>query len=940
MKNFIFRACLLTLLPLQIFSQIADRATPSFYAKKDIPVIVLPDINVRELEKQDRKYEKTGLKSMRFAKVIEVDIWPDEDGLWDLGFQNEKVWYIKIKSPGAYSLSILFDRYRLPVGAKLFVYSEDQKHIRGSFTYKNNKWNSMLPIAPVKGDEIVIEYHEPVNAEFKGELHIASVAHDYKNVFNYLDKSTKGFGDSGDCNVNINCDNDEVWQQLKHAVCKITYNGWLCSGTLINNTCQNGYPYFLTANHCINNPIDANAAIFYFNYESETCENFEGRKDQTVAGSKIIATPPKETLDFTLLQLNENPPPGYEPYFAGWSRDIIDPESVTSIHHPRGDIKKITKSYDGASTGNFVDPILDFYDYTHWWIDAWDEGTTEGGSSGSPLFNQNGQIIGDLTGGQADCDFNYNDYFQKFNHSWNTFNESNYQLQNWLDPLHSNAISLNGFQPYDTLPSNLNARLIDTVVILSWNHIIDTSSIDFYYVYRNSLKIDSVKNDSYTDTTAFKSILYHYYITAKYRTPLDSESVQSNIVYIQIMDALTVPFIETFEDGYIPDSWYELRSNDTVGWQFIEGGYEGAMDTAFEGTGNAYFYNDNGESSKLVLPKFDFSLLTNVKLTFYMNMKQFNNDVHELRVLYKNSDTIPWQVLRSYKSSVEKWEEKEIALPNLSDNYQIALEGIGLRGYGICIDSLSIVEDGKHIEPTYQVNKEEICIYDSVEFSTGLDESYSISWEFGSDAIPTNAAGVGPHWIKYLSTGIKGVQMVVNNAYMRQDVEAVTVYDSPINANFIIAGNELISNAEYGNQWYLNGSPISGATNKSYFIKEDGEYYLEVTNSYNCMAVSESKHLVLNDIIEIEDYNSSETNAIVFPNPNNGTFKINLDKFKNDHKLLIEIVDITGKISQTENLDSWENDPEVVVKNTQQGIYFIRIISDKNSVTSKILIKK
>ena len=302
MKHFYFIAVFLILFPYQDFGQIIDGGTPSFNTKqeKEIPLIVLPDINIKKLQREDNKHATSKLKSLRFAQMIEVDISPEYKGIWETNLNGDRIWYLKIKSPGAYSLSILFDRYRLPIGSKLYVYSIDHKHVRGAFNYKNNKWNYILPIAPVKGDEIVLEYHEPKDADFHGELHISSIAHDYKNVFNYLSKSTKGFGDSGDCNININCDDDDLWQLLKHSVCKITFNGWLCSGALINNTQQNGHPYFLTANHCINYPGDASAAVFYFNYESLDCENTDGRKDQTISGSTIIATPPEGTIDLLI----------------------------------------------------------------------------------------------------------------------------------------------------------------------------------------------------------------------------------------------------------------------------------------------------------------------------------------------------------------------------------------------------------------------------------------------------------------------------------------------------------------------------------------------------------------------------------------------------------------------------------------------------------------
>lgn len=939
MKYLYFIIFIFLIIPYQNFGQISDNGVPSFNSqKKDIPIVILPEVNVKKLEKEDRQHAKSKLKSVRFAQMIDQDLSPEYDGVWENSSDGGKIWYLKIKSAGAYSLSLVFDQYRLPIGASLFVYSSDQKHVRGAFTYKNNKPNNIFSIAPVLGDEIVIEYHEPQNVDFKGELHISDIAHDYKNVFNYLSKSTKGFGNSGSCNININCDDNELWQLLKHSVCKITYNGWLCSGALINNTQQNGYPYFLTANHCIDNSEDAAVAKFYFNYESINCELTDGPTDQVVTGSELIATPPSKTIDFSLLKLSEYPPASYKPYFAGWNRDVVDPVSVTSIHHPQGDVKKITKSYDGAVTGDYGEG---FNEFTHWWIDAWDEGTTEGGSSGSPLFDQQGKLIGDLTGGDASCTYNYNDYYQKIYHSWKDFSEPNYQLKTWLDPNNSEVVSLNGYLPFDTIPSQLKASLIDTAVHLSWNSVVNEQSIEFYYIYRNSIKIDSITECNYNDTLAFKNTLYKYCITAKYNTPYAYESLPSNLIYINILSPLTIPFVETFEEeGFIPDNWYEERSNDTVGWVIKSGGFEGENDSAFEGVLNAYFYNDNNERAKLVLPKFDLSTVTNAKLTFYVKMPEFNNDVHHLRILYKNSDSVKWENIRTYSTSIDKWEKKEVSLPNLSSNYQIAFEGIGLRGFGICIDSVLVSEDENAINPVFFVNKNEFCIYDSVLVSTILDNTNTLFWNFGKTAIPSDTIGLGPFWVKYNTPGIKPVQLIVNDTYVKQDNDVFVVYNSPVTPHFINVGNELISTAVIGNQWYLNNYPILGATNRSYIIEEDGEYFVEVSNSYGCKTYSESKYMVANDIEEVDEYINNSVSIKIYPNPNSGNFNIQFDATSFEDQIYYKITNIAGITIQSGTIESQEKIKNINLGKSTEGIYFIQIISTDNSYTSKILIKK
>ena len=199
MKSYLFITLLIILFPFINFGQINYKGVPAFHdeLKQEIPIEILPELNIMKLEREDR-HDNSRLKKMRFAKMIDVDISPETRGIWNV-VKDEKIWYMSIKSPGAYSLSLIFDQYRLPVGSNLVIYSADKIHIRGAFTYKNNKPNNILPVAPIKGDEIILEYHEPLNVEFKGELHISEVAHDYKNIFNLSYKLLKLLKKTASC---------------------------------------------------------------------------------------------------------------------------------------------------------------------------------------------------------------------------------------------------------------------------------------------------------------------------------------------------------------------------------------------------------------------------------------------------------------------------------------------------------------------------------------------------------------------------------------------------------------------------------------------------------------------------------------------------------------------------------------------------------------------
>ena len=119
-----------------------------------------------------------------------------------------------------------------------------------------------------------------------------------------------------------------------------------------------------------------------FNYESTNCENENGITSETLSGSTLLDM--GAVSDYALLQISEFPPEYYDVYYAGWDARDITPSNLVTIHHPVGDIKKISFDADNAiSDGWYTD------DDTHWRVAEWDSGTTEPGSFGAPLYNGN-----------------------------------------------------------------------------------------------------------------------------------------------------------------------------------------------------------------------------------------------------------------------------------------------------------------------------------------------------------------------------------------------------------------------------------------------------------------------------------------------------------------------------------------------------------------------
>ena len=413
------------------FAQVSVESVPKSFSFEEnvvIPTKKLPAFDVKSFILEDENEMRLiDTKPYRFAKPIPVDFNMENSGRWIVLEDGSAIWQLRIESARAFSLNIIYDIFDIPKGAEFFVYSENREMVLGAFTDYNHKPHGGFSTAPVIGDKIILEYNEPVDAPFRGNISTNIVAHDYRNVFFNEDR---GYGDSGSCNNNVACSVGDNWQDEVRSVAMILTSGGsrLCTGSLINNATQDLSPYFLTANHCLGGN---NSWIFMFNYESPVCTNQNGPTNMTVSGSTLLEN--SSSSDFALLLLNETPPESYNIHYAGWDVSGSIPNIPVGIHHPSGDIKKISFDYNNASnSGNF------------WDVDSWDDGTTEPGSSGSPLFDgMTHRIIGQLYGGVASCtNFGY-DTYGKTSVSWNL------GLNNYLDPNNTGLTYIDGIDAID-----------------------------------------------------------------------------------------------------------------------------------------------------------------------------------------------------------------------------------------------------------------------------------------------------------------------------------------------------------------------------------------------------------------------------------------------------------------------------------------------------------
>jgi len=439
-----------------ICAQVTNEGIPTSWnmigQKSDLEGISLPHVDIQKIKAEDDINDQKQGVPFRVGISQKVNHGLDNFGVWSELPNGDRLWRISYSSPDAVHLSVNFNEFFIPKGGKIYLYNDDRSDLLGAYTDTQNNEKQMLGTWFVNGDRVWIEYYEPKEVKGQGKLNISSVIHGYRlgktYQKGYLEEQAKALNSSGDCNHDVDCPipgYESERDLLKKSVGFLNMgNGFVCSGTLVNNTAQDKKPYFLSANHCFTPGTDAANFSMRFNWISPnpicaaTTTSTDSPDNFTVSGATLRAL--NSDSDLMLVEINSSIPSDWDVTYAGWDRTDAFPSFAVGIHHPSGDIMKICR--DNSPLLKVAHSISGGPTAQTWEITTagggWELGVTEGGSSGSALFDQNGRIIGQLFGGAASCsgtdDNGQLDFYGRFAVSWDNGGTPATQLKDWLDP--------------------------------------------------------------------------------------------------------------------------------------------------------------------------------------------------------------------------------------------------------------------------------------------------------------------------------------------------------------------------------------------------------------------------------------------------------------------------------------------------------------------------
>lgn len=310
-------------------------------------------------------------------------------------------WTASIESPGAVGLRIHFSGLVLPDDATLtiagltgdaFSYSGRGPDGTGEFwsnTIRGDKVNLTVDYAGrnlgsvLQALRLAIPEIGPISPRFP---------------ISQPEAGNELCGYNEACVVNASCLSESPVADAKKAVAMILFISgpyqYICSGGLIaNGSTGRDNAYFMTANHCLSSGSEASTVEAYFDFTTAcgTCNDTLDTEPR-VLGSTVTAS--SRTSDYTMLRLTSAPSTAT---FLRWNSNPVASSHGTALYrisHPSGAPQAFSKH-----TVDTQKPTCRSWPRGNWIYSTDVIGATEGGSSGSPVVNGAGELVGQLSGG-------------------------------------------------------------------------------------------------------------------------------------------------------------------------------------------------------------------------------------------------------------------------------------------------------------------------------------------------------------------------------------------------------------------------------------------------------------------------------------------------------------------------------------------------------------
>lgn len=955
------------------YAQVSKGGTPiSFNSdlNEDFEILQYSSPNMEEVSFQDQVEDNDPNRPKRAAVPVFLNIDMIEKATAEL-IGDRMVWRLGIRVPEARAMAVYYDRFWIPSGGELFLYNENHKQIIGAFTEDNNSETGLFATELIQGELVTLEYSQPAEMSVLPSIQISEVAYGYRFVEmpQYTDETKDP---SLWCMININCEEGDDWQIEKKGVVRQWmklpggFYGW-CSGTLVNNTSWDLTPYVLTAGHCGEDcsASDLNQWVFYFNYESSTCGGNSGPESQTMTGCYKRAADESagdNGSDFYLVELKQVVPSSYEPYWNGWDASGTGSIGGVSIHHPNGDIKKISTYTQALQTSTWWNGLQ-----SHWTFDwaATANGTSivEGGSSGSPLFNSDHLVVGDLTGGYQSntCENPSPVWYGKFSYSWDqNGNTPEVRLKDWLDPNNTGELTIPGTDGNNPIADfSANPQGTNPGGTIQFTDESMGNPENWEWTFEGG--IPSTSNEVNPEVTYNNYGSYDVTLTISNLFGSDTETKSNFIIVGDLPEAEFSSDVTVVPVGGKVD-FENLSTGDPTSqvWKFPGG----SPFQSHNSNPPLVTYNEPGVYNVELTVSNEYGSDTELKVEYITVLGSPEPDftVDTAKTFVGGSiqftevtlgDIETWSWTFEGGTPATSSEQNPLVTYNSKGVYDVTLVVTSDSGTGDTTKTefITVIDpvDAQFSAANTIIIEGNLTSFD--DESTG-DDIQSWYWQF-EEGVPAESTDQNVSEVYYFYPGVFEVSLTVTGLY-NEDTETKTGYihvGNPPEAEFeassqYVAEGEEVNFTDLSDEeptawlWTFDGgTPATSHEQNPQAVtwSESGDYdvTLNVSNLFGTDEVTMQNYIHVSGV-GVGEYQETIN---IFPNPSDGTFTLDFSGMKENINA-ITVISSTGKIVKMIEPNTSVSKLHIDISDIAVGIYTVKIESDKKVRTQQIQIIK
>lgn len=433
----------LVILAPGVHAQLERVGTPMSWTQSvaiDFENEILAQPDVQSLLGEDAMLDEDRSSTYRFAFARQVNWNLMNSGTWVNLPNGDRLWMLSIEYPGAYSISVTLDNLHVPHGGKLYIYSEDHQDYLGPITEAENR-DFELGLPHIKGSKIIAEYYEPSEQRGRSNFTIAQVAGSYRSM------ATEA-ATLAPCQELVEFHHASVaMSNASASVVRILmdHGQRYATGVLVNNASNDATPYVLmAADAVLGSP---GSFVFQFEYTSVCLNSVENCSEKSICGAELRVLDQERNV--ALLQLLKKPKSDWGAFYSGWRLTESTGNRFRCVQHAKGLPQTMT-----VYGGEFM-PVLQDEQMMHG-LSVLELGQTDAGSVGSPIFDDDWNLIGLFRGGNARCNgIGGMDRFVLMNEFWS-------EVRTFLDPGNRDTDKIPGLlpTPLEASPESINGLVV------------------------------------------------------------------------------------------------------------------------------------------------------------------------------------------------------------------------------------------------------------------------------------------------------------------------------------------------------------------------------------------------------------------------------------------------------------------------------------------------